>query len=437
MNKKKLLVLGSLVLSVLLVWVLTARGGGAESGYRFVEIDRGDVEAVVSSTGALEATTTVQVGTQVSGQIAEIYVDFNDRVGKGQLVARIDPTLPQLEVRAAEANLERTRAEMEQTERELERIQQLYDSGLAADIDHSNAQYQHAVAQAAYRSAAVNLEKARKNLNYTEIRAPIDGVVVERNVDVGQTVAASLAAPTLFLIAEDLSEMEILASVDESDIGLIQEGQEVHFTVQAYPGESFTGAVRQVRLQSTVQENVVNYTVVVAVENLDGRLLPGMTATLAFVIERASDVLRVPNAALRLIPTDEMVAALPERAEMQDRQQSEKVQADRAGRAGNGTARTAAGSARGGDAPSATGGQSVAGASGTRALLWFVDEDGNLDAARVVTGITDGRYTAIRGPGIEEGMQVIAAVTSSSAASASNPFQSQQGQGRRGPPPGM
>src|SRR5690606_23270875 len=315
MKKKILWGSAGAVAVLLLARMVFGTGREAAGGYRFVEITRGDVESVVSSTGTLQATETVEVGTQVSGQIAEIHVDFNDRVEKGQLIARIDPTLLRQEVRAAEVSVERSRAELEQARRQYERIAKLYEQKVVTDSEHDAALYSYDVARAAYASAQLNLERARQNLGYTEIRAPISGIVVERSVDVGQTVAASMSAPKLFLIAKDFSEMEILATVDESDIGLIHQGQPVRFTVQAYPDAEFRGTVRQVRLQSTVQENVVSYSVVVAVENADGRLLPGMTATVEFIVERAEDVLLVPNTALRFRPTEEMRQALAARRE--------------------------------------------------------------------------------------------------------------------------
>jgi HlyD family secretion protein len=425
MSRKKGIVGGVVIAALaLLAWGLTSRGRTDAESFRFVEIERGDVVWVVSSSGTLRATTTVQVGTQVSGQIAEIHADFNDRVKKGQLVARIDPTLLHQEVRSAEAALDRSRAELELRRVEAARAEKLFADDLtsesAAELARSNLQ----VAQASSKSAEVNLERARRNLQYTEIRAPIDGVVVERNVDVGQTVAASLSAPQLFLIAEDLSQLQILASVDESDIGMIHDGQKVRFDVQAYPDETFPGVVRQVRLQSTVLENVVNYTAVVAVENRDGRLLPGMTATVEFVIERAPDVLKVPNQALRFRPTEEMRAKLGDRVEARDGDRAPGRRAE--------VRRGARGDSAGAD--SAGGGLGAAReGAGERVVLWRVDGRGNPVPVPVRAGITDGQFTVVEGPELEEGMQVIAATTSGSAgAGSTNPFQA-QGPPRGGP----
>ncbi len=421
------------------------------NSYRFVEVEKGTLESVVSSTGTLKATSTVQVGTQVSGQIDAIYADFNDRVKQGQLIARIDPTLLQQEVLSAETAVERSQAERDQAAREMERAQRLFDQKAITESEFSVKQYEMALAKASNDAARINLDKARRNLKYTEIRAPVDGTVLERNVDVGQTVAASLSAPQLFLIAGDLSEMEIVALVDESDIGRIVPDQEVRFTVQAFPERKYTGTVRQVRLQSTTQENVVNYLVAVAVDNPDGSLLPGMTATVEFIVKRADDVLKVSNAAIRFQPTEAMRAEMRERRGGNDREPrggADSTSAGR-GRGGDGAGGTGGGAgnrAGGGFNGGSRQGGAWPGGSGSgarqrrsdRALLWVVGSDGRLDVVPVKTGITDGQSTQIEGAGVTEGMQVIAAVTSTSAPAATNPFEnrSQAGQ-NRGPRPGF
>lgn len=408
----------------LLAWALFARAEGDTTSYRFVTVSRGDVESVVTATGTLAATQTVDVGTQVSGQIAELLVDFNDHVEAGQLLARIDPVILQQEVRSAEASLARSRAELEQAERELIRSEGLHEKQVVTDAEQDQATYAFQVAQAAYASAEIGLERARRNLEYTEVRAPNDGVVVARDVDVGQTVAASLSAPTLFVIAHDLGEMEILASVDESDIGRIQEGQESRFTVRAYPDRPFVGTVRQVRLQSTTQENVVNYSVVVSVDNEGGLLLPGMTATVEFVVDRAEDVLTVPNTALRFRPTEAMqaeIASLGPEASGSSARERGRPPADGDAR-GEGAA-----AARLDDPASAS----------QRAILWYLDADGKLAVASVRSGLSDGQNTAItsRSPAVTEGLQLIAAVTTGGAdgAAAASPFQT-SGSGEGGRP---
>lgn len=424
-----------LVVVAILAWGLMTSGEGASTSYRFVSVSRGDVESVVTATGALEATETVEVGTQVSGQIAELLADYNDHVEAGQLLARIDPTILQQEVSSAEASLARSQAELEQAERELTRSEELHEKQVVTDAEHDQAVYAHAVAKASYASAEISLERARRNLEYTEIRAPNDGVVVQRDIDVGQTVAASLSAPTLFIIAHDLSEMEILASVDESDIGQIHEGQEARFTVRAYPDREFVGTVRQVRLQSTTSENVVNYSVVVAVDNEGGQLLPGMTATVDFVVERAEDVLTVPNTALRFQATEAM------RAEVGSNRSDAAAAPSAEGEGGLGERRPGGPPSEEGAGPGA-GGAAPAGATGTRTaptMLWYLDADGELAVAPVRTGLSNGSSTVIISdhPAIVEGLQVIAAVVSGSASgtTAANPFQGNTSSQGGGPGP--
>jgi HlyD family secretion protein len=389
MKKKIAVGLALVTIAAASLWALTRGKNESGSAYRFVAIDRGDVESVVSATGALSAVKTVEVGTQVSGIVSDILVDFNDKVKKGQVIARIDPTLLEIAVRNAEANLERNQAQLNQAEGNFTRAVKLREENILSETDYNEAQYNLESGRAAVKGAQVGLEQARRNLAYSTIYAPVSGTVVERTVDVGQTVAASLAAPKLFTIAEDLTRMQMLVSVDESDIGRIRAGQSVRFTVQAYPSQPFTGTVRQVRLQSTTKENVVNYTVVVDVRNDSGRLLPGMTATVRFVVASASGVLRVPNAALRIVPSERMKAEL--------------------------------GAANGG---------------GPR--LYYLDGQGRLAVAPVRTGLTDGQFTGVEAPALSEGLQVVAGLNDSApVAGVANPLQGNSRQQVGGPrPPG-
>ncbi len=451
MKRKSTWIVGLILAASTAAWWFTTRGASDDVAYRFVEITRGALESTVTATGVVQATETVEVGTQVSGQIAQIYVDFNDRVSAGDLIAEIDPTILEQEVQSAEVNLARNQAELDQMRRELERTTELHETQVVTDSELDLARYQFALADAAFRSAEINLERARRNLEYTEVRAPINGVVVSRDVEVGQTVAASLSAPILFLLAQDLAEMEILASVDESDIGQIHEGQRVHFTVQAYPEREFHGVVQQVRLQSTMQDNVVTYSVVVNAENLDGALLPGMTATLDIVLDREEDVLTVSNTALRFRPTEAMLEEFEraqtavEGVEGQDENPFPLgPRGGREGRPGPGNVpsggldeeaiqRRRANFQRAGGAfgAGAVEGQPGGGGGGS---LWYLDENGELRFARVRTGLTDGIQTAIRmaPPEVQEGLQVIGSVTSGAVPdSGLNPFQPQSQGGFR------
>lgn len=416
MRRRIILVALALAVAAAVWWGLAGRGEDGGSAYRFVAVDRGNVERIVSATGFLSAIGSVQVGTQVSGIIASIDVDYNDEVQAGQVIALIDTTLLVSAVREAEAEVMRSGAQLRYAEQEWARVSRLYEQAVLAESELNTSLYQRDTARAAVAAAAIRLERARRNLDYATIRAPMAGTIVERNVDVGQTVAASLSAPQLFLITDDLRRMEILTAVDESDIGLIAKGQAVRFTVQAYPDDAFAGVVSQVRLQPSTQENVVTYTVVVEVDNANRRLLPGMTATVDFLIATASDVARVPNAALRFQPTEAMLASLRERRALQ---------------------RGAAGQP--GRAAGAAGFPGARAAAGDRAVFWILDESGEPVPRPVRVGITDGQYTALPGGELEPGTPVIAGVTTNGAASQSgvtSPFQSSQQQRRRGPPPG-
>jgi HlyD family secretion protein len=380
---------------------LLARSGASRpAAYRTVSVERGDLVATVSATGTLSAVSTVQVGTQVSGQIAELKADYNSYVRQGQLIARLDSTLLWLAVRQAEAAVRQARADSVQKQFALDQAQALETAGLLARTDYVAARTAYETAQAGLVSAHVSLERARESLRYVYIYAPIEGTVIQRNVDVGQTVQASFAAPQLFLIAADLRQMQILASVDEADIGEIRVGQQVRFTVQAYPSRTFTGTVRQVRLQSATSQNVVNYTVVVGVANRDLALLPGMTATVTFQVATAADVLKVANAALRFQAPAALISEW--RAAHPD-------------------------SARAASAGTADG----------LALLWYLDERDRPQLTVVKAGLTDGQSTEISGALVRAGMRVIAGLAASGAAAsgAASPFQSAQPRSGGGPPP--
>lgn len=397
------------------IWYFTTGDKGNDTGFRFVQVERGTLEAVVSSTGTLDAVTTVEVGTQVSGIISEILVDFNETVSSGQVIAKLDTTLLSLAVSEASSNLDQAEAKLRFATQNFERVGGLYEEEVISEADFISARYDYESALASVDASQIKLKLAEKNLSYATILAPIDGTVIERDVDVGQTVAASLSAPRFFLIAEDLSHMQILATVDESDIGLIQEGQPVRFSVQAWPDNSFEGSVDQVRLQSNISENVVTYTVIVKVDNSDMRLLPGMTATVEFVVETADNALIVPNAALRFRATESMTEELEARRE--ERRQ-EREYSEEGGRQG-----------RPGMRPGASGQMPE-----DMAILYFIDEDGRLDAAPCRTGLSDGSSTVIESRRIEEGMQLIAGIVKNGESSgSSNPFQSESGS-RRGPP---
>jgi HlyD family secretion protein len=287
-------------------------------------VTRGDLAETVGATGTLQAVTTVQVGTQVSGTILQLNADFNSLVRKGQVLARLDPSLFQTQIEQARANLiraeadlERLRVSLDDARTKLNRARELSDKKLiaqteleAAEVAVRSAEAQLRSQQAAVTQSQASLQQNQVNLQHTVIESPIDGLVISRNVDVGQTVAASMSAPTLFVLAADLTKMQVLASLDESDVGRIRPGQVVRFRVDAFPTDEFLGAVTQVRLQPTTVQNVVTYQTVIDVPNPELKLKPGMTANVSIEIARRGNVIRIPNTALRFRPTPEIFAAL-------------------------------------------------------------------------------------------------------------------------------
>jgi HlyD family secretion protein len=293
------------------------------SAWRTAKVDRGDIRVTISATGALDATSKVDVGSQISGQVIEVLADYNDRVSKGQVIARIDPSTYETQIaqgsaqiNAARANLATAQATLRNAEADYNRKAELAQQQLIArgDLDLARASRDQARAQVASARAQITQQTAstqttRLNLQRTVIRSPVDGVVLSRTVEPGQTVAASLQAPVLFQIAEDLSQMEILLAVDEADIGQVKPGLDVSFTVDAFPDRNFRGKVKQVRLAATNTSNVITYPVVVSVDNSDQSLLPGMTANAEIEVSHRDDVLRVSNAALRYKPDDDSAGA--------------------------------------------------------------------------------------------------------------------------------
>ena len=309
-------------------WLYLSKNSKAPP-FRTARVERGSVTQSISATGTLNAVTTVQVGSQVSGTIREIFVDFNSPVKKGQPIAQIDRSLFEAAViqnrgglENARANLERTKATAANAERTLRRNQELIKEGFVsqADVDNSQTERDTAVAQVASAAGQVNqaqgaLKTAETNLGYTTIYSPVDGIVVSRNVDVGQTVAASFQTPTLFTIAQDLTKMQIDTNVDEADIGKAKVGQKANFTVDAYPEKMFTGDVKQVRNAPIVTQNVVTYNVVIGVNNEDLLLKPGMTTNVSILTQTVDNVFKIPNAALRYRPSGRERAEPKQKAE--------------------------------------------------------------------------------------------------------------------------
>lgn len=320
--KHKALVPIVILLTTITIGVLHARHSGVIPAPLTEAATRGDIVNVVAATGTVNAVTTVEVGSEITGTIESLGADFNDIVHKGQVLAKLDPSVYQSTLEqargalgSAQADAQRSRVDQAGTDRELTRARELHDQQLMTDEDFQTAETasrfaaaQVASADAAVREAQSAVQTAQVNLSKTIIDSPIDGVVVSRNVDVGQTVSANTSAPTLFILAADLSKMQVAAGIDESDVGRVEQGQAVTFHVDAFMDKAFTGKVLQVRLNPTVDSNVVTYTAIVDAPNPRFELKPGMTATVAIVVGRHDDVLRVPASALKFRPTPAVLA---------------------------------------------------------------------------------------------------------------------------------
>lgn len=410
----KYLAIPLIAVAGLVTWQLL--GSAKTPSYTYASVHRGDISKTINATGTLQALVTVQVGSQTSGRIDELYVDFNSRVHKGELIAKLDQSQAQAQLDQANANLasanaavqtaqsavanaqaglvasganrDRTQAALTDAQRNNERTKELGDAGAAprrdvevaeatfaqakaqleqaaAQVDQAKTQVlsagsQLTQAQAQVKQAQASVEMAQVNLDHTLIRAPVDGVVIARNVDVGQTVAASLQAPVLFLIANDLTRMQVLADIDEADVGQLQPNNRVSFSVDAYPSDVFQGTISQIRLNPQTVQNVVTYTAVIDVNNPDLKLKPGMTANVTAITAESKAVLRVPNAALRFQPGN-TASAVP----------------------ANGHARKGAGS-----------------------VVWVPAEDQGLKPVQVKLGITDGVYSELVSGDLKENERV-------------------------------
>jgi len=387
------LIAGVVVLIGLTVWYVKFRKGNAPQ-YVTAAITRDDMTQIVTASGQLNPVTNVTVGCQISGTIAKLYVDYNSPVTNGQLVAEIDPRIYRANLHSAEGDLANAEAALELAKVNEGRSKELLDNRLIpqSDNDQSVATLHQAEAMVQVKRASVELAKA--NLQYCTIYSPVGGMVISRNVDVGQTVAASLNAPTLFVIANDLTKMQIDANVAESDVGGVEEGQKVDFTVDAFPNRTFHGTVVQVRNSPITVQNVVTYDTVIGVNNADLKLKPGMTANVSIIVAERTNVLRVANAALRFRPPEATTNALP-----------------RAATAGSGTP--------GSGAPSGQHGKGEH--RQTRTI--YVLKNGKAEPVQVKTGITDGINTEIT-TGVNENDNVItfASYKQSATAQANNPF---------------
>jgi len=393
---KRFLPLGAIIVALLIILLVVRRcTSSSGGGYQTATVTEGAITQVVTATGTLNPVTNVQVGSQVSGNIQKLFVDFNSEVKAGQTVAQIDPALFQATVTQAEGDLASAQAALELAKVNAARIQRLFTERNSSqqDLDQANANLHQAEANVKIKQGA--LDKAKADLDHCTITSPVDGVVISRSVDVGQTVAASLQAPVIFQIANDLTKMQIDSNVAEADVGAVEVGQDVDFTVDAFPTRTFHGKVVQVRNAPITVQNVVTYDTVIGVDNKDLKLKPGMTANVSIIIAHKDNVLQLKNAALRYRPTDAAAEARPALAQSGPRSAS-----------------------GGGQHP--TGGARDRKPERTVYTLSF----GKLKPAQIKTGVSDGVVTEVT-EGLKEGDKVVTAELSSATRSSSpptNPF---------------
>lgn len=304
MNKKKIILIAVSIAVVASAgfWLFGSSKAQHKVTYETAVVTRGEISESITATGTIEPVTEVEVGTQVSGIIDKIYADYNSVVTKGQLIAEMDRVTLQSEVASQRAAYNGAKAEYEYQQKNYERNRGLHEKQLISDTEYEESKYNYAKAKSTFESSEANLAKAKRNLAYATITSPIDGVVISRAVEEGQTVAAGFETPTLFTIAADLTQMQVIADVDEADIGGVQEGQRVIFTVDAYPNDTFEGTVTQVRLEATEESNVVTYEVVISAHNPDLKLKPGLTANITIYTAERRNVVNIPLKALRFVP---------------------------------------------------------------------------------------------------------------------------------------
>jgi HlyD family secretion protein len=466
MRKKRILLLiAILAVALVIFFVFIKKGKADQPVYRTEALAKGDVQAVVTTSGTINPIDIVEVGSQVSGKIAKLYVDYNSQVKVGQLMAEIDQDIQKAKVDSNQANynsalasLEQAKATLLNTEKSHARTQDLFKRELVsieaketAEAELVSSRVGVQTAEARVQQAKSTLDQSKVDLSYCIIRSPIDGTVIDRPVNVGQTVAASMNAPVLFKVATDLAKMKVQCSVDEADIGRVKEGQAVRFTVDAFQGETFNGKILQVRYAAVTTNNVVTYATIVDAPNPEIKLRPGMTATVTIVTGEAKGVLKVPNAALRFTPT------LPEK-EMQELMASLRPGGQRTGQPGQpvpggqtAPAGQAAQAAPGGQASGQRGQfdpsqltpeqrqrfqqmRQQGGARRQGSMVWVLDDEGKVKPYMVRTGLTDNSYTEIVRSELKEGMKIILGLQGATAAATAT---GQPGQQRGPSGPGM
>ncbi len=453
---KKKLITGVVFLVVIagaiLGYVLIKGKNNGQVKYRTEVITRGDIQALVVTSGTVNPINIVDVGSQVSGKISKLYADFNSQVKAGQVVAELERDLLKAKVDQNESNYESRLASLERTKMTLENLRKKYERSLdlfqknqlsleekeTAEANYLSAKADLITAEASVSQAKSQLDSSKVDLSYATIISPIDGVVITRSVNVGQTVAASFQAPVLFKVATDLTKMRVECSVDETDIGKMKEGQTCRFTVSAFPNETFNGVVTQVRYSPETVQNVVTYTTVVNAENPDLKLRPGMTATVSIVVGEAKNVLKVPNSALRFTPSlpqeelQKIFASMGPGGQPGEKQAGQRGEGQRqGGQRTNGGQMNFQMGGRGGEMTPEMKAklQQMRQRQGGR--VWYQDEQGKLKFVSVRTGITDNTYSELTRGELKEGMKIILGEESP----LNKPTTTQQGM--RGGPGGM
>jgi HlyD family secretion protein len=411
MKKKVLIVIG--IVAFALIAILAFKPFAkkkAEYTFDTVKVEKGSITNTVTATGTIEAIQTISVGTQVSGLIEHIYVDFNDNVKKGQVLAKLDETALKAQLEQSQSQVNQAQAQLNYEEATYTRLKALFDKSLIAQADYDQAVYNYENAKGALNNAKSSLDRARVNLAYATIYSPIDGVVLNRAIELGQTVAASFSTPELFTIANDLTRMQVETSVDEADIGKVNKDQRVEFTVDTYPDLKFEGSVSQVRLKPVTTNNVVTYTVILNAPNPDKKLMPGMTASATIYVEEKADALILSGKALRFTPDNGYLKKI------MDEMGKNKPEGDPI------------------TAIAATGGMIPAAAQLSRGMktVWVKDEKAGLRPVPVKTGIDNATNVEIVS-GLNEGDEVIISMTGGSKKAGTTRDEGQQ----RGPFPGF
>ena len=440
-NRRVWLYVAAAAVVVALGWMVLSPKG-AKGKPRTAQVERGRIVATVSATGTINPRVQVEVGSQVSGTIYKLHADYNDKVTKGEVLAELEPSLLRTAVVQAQANVAHAVAAVNDAKKTLDRSQALFKQNVIAETDVQAAQLAYAQRVAEKKQADASLGTAQVNLGHAIIRSPISGVVIARAVDIGQTVAASLQAPTLFTLAEDLSNMQVETKIDESDVGRIRQGLRSTFTVDAYPNDTFEGTVSQVRLEPVVTDNVVTYTTLVSVPNPDNKLRPGMTANVTIITDTRPSSLKVPNAALRFRPTD---ASQVEGGKLPGRGNASAAPAgDSSGGGGGGgwrqrmaegdttgmaarRARWQSGDTTGMAARRARFGAEAGGGMGMRRggstrnqTVYVLLPNKKMKPVTIRTGITDGAFTEVVSGDLKEGDQVVTGIEGGATATNNN-----------------